>query len=126
MGRAARNVNGKVILYADTITKSMQEAISEVNRRRDKQRKYNIENGINPKSIVREISDDLLNLDYGLDVVDRGVAEIKKVYMSRKDVEVEVLKLEKEIKVLAAELDFEKAIEKRNEMLKLKELLLEI
>ncbi len=126
MGRAARNISGNVILYADTITKSMQEAISEVDRRRDKQRKYNIENGINPKSIVREISDDLLNLDYGLDVVDREVAEIKKVYMSKKDIEVEVVKLEKEIKVLAAELDFEKAIEKRNEMLKLKELLLEI
>ena len=126
MGRAARNIEGKVILYADIVTKSMNEAMSEVNRRREKQQEYNLENGIDPQNVVREISEEVLNLDYGLDIVDKDVENIKKVYTSKKQIEKEILKLEKEIKIYAAELDFEKAIEKRDEMLKLKDLLLEI
>lgn len=63
MGRAARNVEGHVILYADRITGSMQEAIDEVNRRREVQEKYNLEHNINPKSIVREIAESIVDYE---------------------------------------------------------------
>ncbi|MFC2543036.1 MAG: excinuclease ABC subunit UvrB, partial [Leptotrichia hofstadii] len=63
MGRAARNIEGHVILYADRITGSMQEAIDEVNRRREVQEKYNLENNINPKSIVREIAESIVDYE---------------------------------------------------------------
>ena len=66
IGRAARNVEGRVILYGDIITDSMKEAIDETNRRRKIQNQYNIENGIDPKTVIREISEDIINLDYGL------------------------------------------------------------
>jgi excinuclease ABC subunit B len=125
MGRAARNINGRVILYADIMTKSINSAISEVKRRRKKQLEYNIENNIDPKNIIREISEEVLNFDYGLDLEEKE-KEIKRVFRSKKEIEKEVLKLEKEIKQLAKELDFEKAIEKRDEMNKLKNILLEL
>ncbi|MBU9918617.1 MAG: excinuclease ABC subunit UvrB, partial [Fusobacteriaceae bacterium] len=71
MGRAARNINGQVILYANKMTKSMNEAISEVKRRKEKQLQYNIDNGIDPKNIIREISEEVLNFDYGLDLEEK-------------------------------------------------------
>lgn len=125
MGRAARNINGRVILYADIMTKSINSAISEVKRRRKKQLEYNIENNIDPKNIIREISEEVLNFDYGLDLEEKE-KEIKRVFRSKKEIEKEITKLEKEIKQLAKELDFEKAIEKRDEMTKLKNILLEL
>lgn len=125
MGRAARNINGRVILYADIMTKSINSAISEVKRRRKKQLEYNIENNIDPKNIIREISEEVLNFDYGLDWEEKE-KEIKRVFRSKKEIEKEITKLEKEIKQLAKELDFEKAIEKRDEMTKLKNILLEL
>lgn len=124
MGRAARNVNGKVILYADVITKSMNEAITEVERRKKKQIEYNKKHNINPKSVIRTISEEVLNLDYGLDL--KETTKVKQVFKSKKDIEKEIAKLEKEIKILSKELNFEKAIEKRDEMLNLKKLLLEL
>lgn len=124
IGRAARNVEGRVILYGDIITDSMKEAIDETNRRRKIQNQYNIENGIDPKTVIREISEDIINLDYGLP--DEVVKEKdKKVFSSRADIEKEIAKLQKEITKLSKELDFEKAIVKRDEMIKLKKLLLE-
>lgn len=125
MGRAARNVNGRVILYANQMTKSMNAAISEVKRRKKKQEEYNIEHGINPKSIIREISEEVLNFDYGLDLAEKE-DKVKKIYGSKKEIEKDIKALEKEIKELAKELDFEKAIEKRDEMKRLKDILLEI
>lgn len=124
IGRAARNVEGKVILYGDVITDSMREAIDETNRRRKIQNQYNIDNGIDPKTVIREISEDIINLDYGLpnDVTREGE---KRVFTSRADIEKEIGKLQKEITKLSKELDFEKAIIKRDEMIKLKKLLLE-
>ena len=78
MGRAARNINGQVILYANKMTKSMNEAISEVKRRKEKQLQYNIDNGIDPKNIIREISEEVLNFDYGLDLEEKE-SHLKKV-----------------------------------------------
>lgn len=124
IGRAARNIEGRVILYGDIITDSMKEAIDETNRRRKIQNQYNIENGIDPKTVIREISEDIINLDYGLP--DEVVKEKdKKVFSSKADIEKEIAKLQKEITKLSKELDFEKAIVKRDEMIKLKKLLLE-
>ena len=123
MGRAARNVEGHVILYADRITGSMQEAIDEVNRRREVQEKYNLENNINPKSIVREIAESIV--DYEIEKENEANKVIKQ-YKSEKDVEKEIKKLDKQIKKLAEELNFEEAIKLRDKMNELKKLLIEL
>ena len=123
IGRAARNVEGRVILYADIMTDSMKEAIIETERRRKIQKEYNVYNNIDPKSIVKEIAEDLINLDYGIE--DKKFENDKKVFRSKADIEKEITKLEKKIKKLVEELDFEQAIVLRDEMLKLKELLLD-
>lgn len=123
IGRAARNVEGRVILYGDIITDSMEEAITETARRRKIQNEYNVINGIDPKSIIKEISEELINLDYGLPEEKQG--KEKKLFTSVKDIEKEILKLQKEIAQLSKELDFETAIVKRDEMNRLKNLLLE-
>jgi len=123
MGRAARNVEGHVILYADRITGSMQEAIDEVNRRREVQEKYNLENNINPKSIVREIAESIV--DYEIKKENEANKAIKQ-YKSEKDVEKEIKKLDKQIKKLAEELNFEEAIKLRDKMNELKKLLIEL
>ncbi|WP_390890031.1 excinuclease ABC subunit UvrB, partial [Leptotrichia wadei] len=113
MGRAARNVEGHVILYADRITGSMQEAIDEVNRRREVQEKYNLEHNINPKSIVREIAESIV--DYEIEK-ENEVNKAIKQYKSEKDVKKEIKKLDKQIKKLAEELNFEEAIKLRDKM----------
>ena len=123
MGRAARNVEGHVILYADRITGSMQEAIDEVNRRREVQEKYNLENNINPKSIVREIAESIV--DYEIEKENEANKAIKQ-YKSEKDVEKEIKKLDNQINKLAEELNFEEAIKLRDKMNELKKLLLEL
>lgn len=124
IGRAARNVEGRVILYGDILTDSMKAAIDETYRRRKIQNQYNIENGIDPKTVIREISEDVINLDYGLPeelTKDKNI----KSFSSKSDIEKEIGKLEKEIVKLSKELDFENAIIKRDEMIKLKKLLLD-
>jgi len=123
MGRAARNVEGHVILYADRITGSMQEAIDEVNRRREVQEKYNLENNINPQSIIREIAESIV--DYEIEKENEANKAIKQ-YKSEKDVEKEIKKLDKQIKKLAEELNFEEAIKLRDKMNELKKLLIEL
>lgn len=123
MGRAARNVEGHVILYADRITGSMQEAIDEVNRRREVQEKYNLEHNINPKSIVREIAESIV--DYEIEK-ENEVNKAIKQYKSEKDVKKEIKKLDNQIKKLAEELNFEEAIKLRDKMNELKKLLIEL
>lgn len=125
IGRAARNVNGKVILYGDIITKSMKQAIDETERRRAVQKEYNAFNHIDPKSVVREVSEEVLNLDYGLPQEEVKSKSSEKKYHSKEEIEREIKKLLKEIKTLSEELDFENAIKKRDEMIKLKNILLE-
>ena len=110
-------------LYADIMTDSMKEAITETERRRKIQKEYNAYNHIDPKSIIKEIAEDLINLDYGIE--EKKFENDKKVFRNKTDIEKEITKLEKKIKKLVEELDFEQAIVLRDEMLKLKELLLE-
>ena len=125
IGRAARNINGKAILYGDIITKSMAQAIEETERRRKIQKEYNVFNNIDPKSIIREVSEEVLNLDYGLDIEETKKAS-EMNFTSKTDIEKEISKLLKEIKKCSEELDFETAILKRDKMNKLKEMLLEL
>lgn len=125
IGRAARNINGKAILYGDIITKSMAQAIEETERRRKIQKEYNVFNNIDPKSIIREVSEEVLNLDYGLDIEETKKAS-EMNFISKTDIEKEISKLLKEIKKCSEELDFETAILKRDKMNKLKEMLLEL
>ena len=101
------------------MTDSMKEAIDETNRRRKIQHQYNIDNGIDPKTVIREISEDIINLDYGLPE-DMIKEREKKLFTSKEDIEKEISKLQKEITKLSKELDFENAITKRDEMMKLK------
>lgn len=123
MGRAARNVEGSVILYADRMTDSMKEAITEVERRRKIQEQYNKENGINPKSIKRKI--DAALVDYELEK-EEEVKKVAKNYKNIKEIEKEVKKLEKKIKELSEELNFEEAIKVRDKMNELKKVLMEL
>ena len=112
IGRAARNENGKVIMYADTVSEAMENAINETNRRRKIQEKYNEENNIVPKTIVKEIRDVITNVD------DSELNKTEK--MSRKDKEKLMIRIETEMKKAAQELDFERATELRDILFEMK------
>ncbi len=119
-GRAARNINGMVIFYADTVTGSMKTAIDETNRRRRIQEEYNIRNNITPESIKKDITDILSSIyeaDYWTVPV---VAEERIEYED----ESEIAKLEQEMKQAAERLEFEKAAALRDRIRALKERLL--
>ncbi len=116
IGRAARHVNGRVILYADKITNSIDRAVSETARRREKQIAYNQEHGITPKTIQKEIPDlikDICDQDY----VDTYLEE--EVQLVSGQIEKTVARLEKEMKQAAEDLNFEEAIRLRDEIKKL-------
>lgn len=123
MGRAARNAHGQVILYADRMTGSMQEAIDEVNRRREIQEKYNKEHNINPKTVERQIEESLV--DYEIEQENK-INKAKKEYRSQFEIEKEIKSLNKKIQKLAEELNFEEAIKLRDKMNELKKILLEL
>ncbi len=113
IGRAARNANGKVIMYADEISESMEYAIKETNRRREIQEKFNKEHGIIPKTITKEISDIVSNdIDEKLDN--------KKEKMSAQDKAKLMIRLENEMQQAAKNLDFERAMELRDILFELK------
>jgi excinuclease ABC subunit B len=107
IGRAARNVNGKVIMYADEMTDSMKRAISETDRRREKQVKYNKENNITPKTIVKEIQGIKAKM-YEMDYFTVPVLE-EEMEFNYKDKEDLMRQLEAEMIKEAKELNFEKA-----------------
>jgi excinuclease ABC subunit B len=121
IGRAARNVNGRVILYADTVTDSMRQALEETDRRRAKQRAFNAEHGITPQTVRRNIS------DLGMAVVEADwvtvpmAAEEGAEYRPEQLPEI-VAALEEEMRQAAAQLDFEKAAQLRDRILALKDL----
>lgn len=104
IGRCARNENGKVIMYADTISDAMDEAIKETKRRREIQEAYNKEHGITPKTIVKEIKE----------IVTNEVVKSDKKKVSKKEKEKMLVTLEEEMKEAASKMDFERAIELRN------------
>lgn len=114
-GRAARNANGLVIMYADQITDSMKEAISETERRRKIQQAYNDENGIIPKTIIKEIRPPIHNTD---DEVEEMVNITK--YGSRSEINNKIKELEKQMKQAAKEFDFEQAAKLRDIILEMK------
>ena len=115
-GRAARNVDGKVILYTNSITKSIKEAVIETNKRRKKQIEYNEINKIQPQTIIKQVPKKVSNAS-SFDI------DIKT--MSKNDLINMAVKIENQMNVFAEDLDFEKAIEKREELKKINETLLQ-
>jgi excinuclease ABC subunit B len=118
-GRAARNVNGRVIMYADTVTQSMRQAISETERRRLVQEAYNIEHGITPASIIKAIDDGLTNLydrDYGVP----AVVDDREEFLSQDQLDSRIEELQAQMRHAAANLDFERAAKLRDRIKLLK------
>jgi excinuclease ABC subunit B len=122
-GRAARNANGLVILYADTVTASMQRAIDETNRRRRIQQAYNQAHGVTPASVTKAITG---AFDFGAGQpasAASGVGEELGAYDSLEDVDAEIRKLEKQMHQAAKELDFERAADLRDRIQSLQRLI---
>ena len=122
IGRAARNADGQVIMYADNMTRSMQSAISETNRRRQIQEAYNEEHGIVPQTIKKDMRD--------LIVATKTAAKNEEFFkekdpesMSKDELEKTIAKVEKEMKKAARDLQFERAAELRDTLIKLKQIL---
>ena len=132
-GRAARNADGLVIMYGDTITGSMQYTIEETERRRAVQKEYNLKNGIEPKTIISAVKDTmqqhLHNSGYEADDFNEGLleaAEVMPLFTSISELEKEITKLEKEMQLAAKELAFEKAADLRDRIKKMRLLEIEI
>ena len=119
IGRAARNSEGHVIMYADTITDSMRNAIDETERRRAIQDRYNKEHGITPTTIKKAVRDRISITKEAVETVDKLQRDPES--MSDAQIEKLIAKIQKEMQKAAAELNFEAAAELRDEMLKLKD-----
>jgi excinuclease ABC subunit B len=115
-GRAARNIDGTVIMYANHVTKSMESAVAESNRRRNKQIEYNIENKINPKSVIKPVAE---NGNEDIDFV------VSLRSMSRTDLVKLALETESVMRKFAEDLDFEMAIETREKLSKIRNALVQ-
>ncbi|MES2615493.1 MAG: excinuclease ABC subunit UvrB [Bdellovibrionota bacterium] len=128
VGRAARNANGHVILYADKITESIKYCIEETNRRREKQQKFNEENGLTPKTIIKKIPDNLkklFNLDYGdeyFEELEENLHDIgdSELFKNPKKFEKYIQKLTKEMQKYAQKMEFEMAADLRDKINSLK------
>jgi excinuclease ABC subunit B len=123
IGRAARNLNGLAVLYADVMTDSIRRAVEETNRRRAVQEAWNLEHGIEPASIIKAVDSDLVrmaNLDY-LEI-PLPKAQDKYDLVADHDIDKTITKLTREMKDAAKNLDFEKAAELRDRLRELKEL----
>ena len=121
IGRAARNVDSKVIMYADTVTKSMKAAINETERRREIQKSYNKKNGISPRSIKKNIKD-ILSSVYAKDHISIETPEFfDDDMLLRNNLESHLKELNKKMIKFAEDLDFENAAKIRDEIRRLEE-----
>jgi excinuclease ABC subunit B len=124
IGRAARHINGKAILYADKMTKSMQLTIDDTNYRREKQIKYNTKNKITPKQIKKNIENDLTKSQvssFHYDPLANIAAEEELTYLSKPEIEKRIREKRKQMEVAAKSLDFIDAARLRDEIASLKE-----
>ena len=125
IGRAARNADGHVIMYADTITDSMRRALDETNRRRRIQEEYNEAHGITPQTIRKAVRD-LISISKEVKKEETIYAEKDLESMSRKELEKLAAQIQKKMKAAAAELNFEEAVVLRDQMIEVKKVLNEL
>ena len=126
IGRAARNVNGKAIMYADNITKSMQKTIDETLYRRDKQKKYNLKNNLTPKALNKSLDNALSKnsvATFAQELSDRKAAEAKNRYLSKEEVEKKIRESRRAMEAAAKDLDFIEAARLRDEIKSLQNIL---
>jgi excinuclease ABC subunit B len=125
IGRAARNVNGKAILYANTITRSMKRAIEETERRRRIQEEYNRAHGLVPQTVIKSLDDPLMQM-ISADYVDlEKLVRLEEKFSSVEELRAEIERVEKEMKECAKRFEFERAAELRDRLFSLRQLLLE-
>jgi excinuclease ABC subunit B len=120
-GRAARNLNGRVLFYADRVTDSMRRALDETERRRTKQAEYNREHGIEPQTILKDIHNPLVQMSH-LDLYATGPVRLQEVRESGEPLTEKIARLEKQMRVHAKRLEFEEAAALRDQIRELREL----
>ncbi len=119
VGRAARNISGKAIMYADKITNSMQKTIDETRYRRDKQQAYNLKNNMTPTALNKSLDNALSKnsvATHAQELIDRKAAEAKNRYLSKEEIEKKIRELRKAMETAAKDLDFIEAARLRDEI----------
>ena len=119
IGRAARHINGSAILYADHVTDSIKKALAETDRRREKQRAYNVTHSITPKGVIKRIKD-LIDGVYDVSADEKARDEARFESMSEKQLSREIKALEKKMLAHAKNLEFEEAAAARDRLSELK------
>jgi excinuclease ABC subunit B len=121
MGRASRHIGGQVILYADTVSEAMRQAISEVNRRRKIQQKYNLDHGITPETIVKSIRPRIIEKP-AEDLIVAPILSVDPLSLTPNQRKHHLAKLRKEMRSAAADLNFENAIKIRDKIKEIEKL----